>query len=301
MKLGKALNIDVGGVAFGESGDEMTFLIEHFEIPDPRDVRDKKPKLYDRIRKRIESDEFKVFTLRDFQIEDLTRLSMKPSAVLSWEQGLGKTRGALAWLQIRYVKKALIICPQDLKAQWIAEAKSLDIRLNEIRGYRDVASIKNEKTGIWLIHYELLKGTRRRDRFVEEFEKPVVDENGKEKSFNALCPECRALRQDGWNGYSCQACGYHVWTQRVKPMYTYLKHAFDGIVIDEGVKIKSKHSQQGIAGRSLHAKNRLLLSGTGRVTDSSQLANARRSVHGRMGIGEREAVDQLGSGSKNGV
>ena len=40
-------------------------------------------------------------------------------------------------------------------------------------------------------------------------------------------------------------------TQRVKPMYTYLKHAFDGIVIDEGVKIKSRHSQLGIAGRSL--------------------------------------------------
>jgi len=117
----------------------------------------------------------------------------------------------------------------------------------------------------------LEKGTRRRDRFVEEFEKPVVDENGKEKSFNALCPECKALRQDGWNGYSCQACGYHVWTQRVKPMYGYMKHAFDGIVIDEGVKIKSKHSQQGIAGRSLHAKNRLLLSGSpikGWITDA---------------------------------
>ncbi len=61
----------------------------------------------------------------------------------------------------------------------------------------------------------------------------------------------KALRQEGWNGYSCQACGYHVWTQRVKPMYTCLKHAFDGIVIDEGVKIKSRHSQLGIAGRSL--------------------------------------------------
>lgn len=276
VKLAKALNIDVGGAAFGESGDDITFLIDHFEIPDPRDVRDKKPKLYDRIRRRLESDEFKQFTFRGFQVEDLTRLSMKPSAVLSWEQGLGKTRGALAWLKVRYVKKALIICPQDLKKQWTSEARDLGVQLFEIQGYRDLQNIEKEKSGIWLIHYELLKGTRRRDRLVEGFGKAVViklDHRDEDvvKNFNALCPNCKALRQDGWNGYSCKKCQYHVWTQRVKPMYSYLKHAFDGIVIDEGVKIKSKHSQQGIAGRSLHAKNRLLLSGSpikGWITDA---------------------------------
>ncbi len=271
VKLAKALNIDVGGVAFGESSDDITFLIDHFDIPDPKDVRHKKPKLYDRIRKRLESDEFKQFTLRPFQVEDMTRLCMKPSAVLAHEQGLGKTREAFVWLKIRWVKKALIICPQDLKKQWLEEATSLGTVLQEIQGFHQLRQVQNAEEGIWLIHYELLKGTRRQDIFVDDFQQPIVDENGKEKNFNALCPKCKALRQDGWNGRSCKECGYHVWTQRVKPMYSFFKHTFDGIVVDEGVKIKSKHSHQGVSVRSLHAKNRLLLSGSpikGWITDA---------------------------------
>lgn len=54
-------------------------------------------------------------------------------------------------------------------------------------------------------------------------------------------------------------------------MYSILKRAFDTIIVDEGVKIKSKDSLQGIAVRSLHAKNRLLLSGSpikGWITDA---------------------------------
>ena len=48
----------------------------------------------------------------------------------------------------------------------------------------------------------------------------------------------------------------------MKPMYTRMKHLFDTIIVDEGVKIKSKSSMQSVAVRSLHAKNKLLLSGS---------------------------------------
>ena len=54
-------------------------------------------------------------------------------------------------------------------------------------------------------------------------------------------------------------------------MYAYFKHTFDTIIVDEGVKIKSKHSLQGKSVRSMHAKNRLLLSGSpikGWISDS---------------------------------
>ena len=90
-------------------------------------------------------------------------------------------------------------------------------------------------------------------------------------SFAALCPECHCTRGDGWNGRSCKKCGYHVWTLRKKPLYTYLKKMFDTVIVDEGVKIKSKYSLQGMSVRALHAGNRLLLSGSpikGWITDA---------------------------------
>ncbi|MFH0989919.1 MAG: DEAD/DEAH box helicase [bacterium] len=271
IKTKKALLVDIGGCYFSESQEDISLMINHFDVPDPLDVKSKKPKLYQRIRKRLESEEFEKFTLLEFQIEDLSRLCMKESCVLAWEQGLGKCRGSLAWSKVRNAKKALVVCPQDLKYQWIEEAKSLGIHLEEIRGYGDVKRIKNAKSGYWIIHYELLKGSRRLDELVPEFGKAIQVEDDYDEKWNALCPRCKAMRYDGWNGRSCKKCGYHCWLRRVKGMFSYLKHAFDTVIVDEGVKIKSKHSMQGIAVRSLHAKNRLLLSGSpikGWITDA---------------------------------
>ena len=62
-----------------------------------------------------------------------------------------------------------------------------------------------------------------------------------------------------------------MWTLRKKPLYTYLKKMFDTVIVDEGVKIKSKYSLQGMSVRALHAENRLLLSGSpikGWITDA---------------------------------
>ena len=163
IKVGKALSIDIGGCNFTESAEDIGRIIDHFEVPDPMDVRTKKPALYDRLRARIESDEFKLFTLLPFQVEDLTRLAMKESCVLSWEQGLGKTLGSLAWSKLRNAKKTLVVCPQDLKRQWVLEATRLGIDLYEIQGPRDIRKVQRAKSGYFLIHYELLKGSRRQD------------------------------------------------------------------------------------------------------------------------------------------
>jgi len=276
VKVGKALVVDIGGVQFSEDSKDIQMIVDHFQIPDPKDVRHKKPALYDKIKKRLLTDEFKLFTLKDFQVEDLTRAAMKNTAVLSWEQGLGKTRGAMAWAKVRNAKKTLIVCPQDLKKQWFEEASLLNIHLEEITGYNDILKIKQAISGTYLIHYELLKGCRRYDEYVDGYCSGITrikNEDGDVDivSFGALCPSCRSTRSDGWNGKSCKNCGYHVWKKRRKPWYSYMKHAFDTIIVDEGVKIKSKHSLQGISVRSLHAKNKLLLSGSpikGWITDA---------------------------------
>ena len=181
------------------------------------------------------------------------------------------TRGSLAWAKLKGARKVLIICPQDLKHQWIAQAATFDIALTEIAGYGDIEKIKNAESGYYIVHYELLKGGRRLDTYVSEYLLNTTDEEGDEHTFNALCPKCKGMREDGWNGRSCKKCGYHVWTRRVKALYTYMKKMFDTVIVDEGVKIKSKHSLQGISVRSLHAKNRLLLSGSpikGWITDA---------------------------------
>ncbi|GEM_PF-1987963 len=272
VKIGKALSIEIGGITFTESAEDIQTIIDHFDIPDPKDVRVKKPALYQKIKKRLMSDEFKAFTLKPFQVEDLTRAAMKDSCVLSWEMGLGKTRGAMAWAKVRNAKKTLIICPQDLKKQWFEEAHSLNIHLQEITGYSDIQEIKKAESGTYFIHYELLKGSRIHDEYEIEYKRGMAKTDDDDiVSLVAMCPKCRAMRGDGWTGKSCKHCGYVVWKKRKKGMYSYLKKCFDTIIVDEGVKIKSKHSMQGIAVRALRAKNRLLLSGSpikGWISDS---------------------------------
>ncbi|RPI19827.1 MAG: hypothetical protein EHM58_00095 [Ignavibacteriae bacterium] len=80
-----------------ESTDDIKFLIEHFDIPNPQDVAMKFPRLHKQLDARLRSDEFSKYTLKEYQIYDLARAGLKDSLILSWDQGGGKSRGALAW------------------------------------------------------------------------------------------------------------------------------------------------------------------------------------------------------------
>jgi SNF2 family DNA or RNA helicase len=294
VKVSKNLSIEIDEYSFTESKKDIEAIIQHFELPDPKDIRAKKPELYTRLKSRLEGKEFERYTLKQFQIEDLSRLAMKESAVLSWEQGLGKTRGALAWSSLRDSRKVLIVVPQDLKKQWIAEAKVLGINIGEIKSYSDAKRISHlapcsGEPKYFIIHYELLKGTRQHDQLKHSHVDPQKKYCPNCKSIKAWngyvcsdcefkncmdetnCPNCGNTRNEGWNGKTCKQCSFTLYDVRVKGMYTLLKKAFDTIIVDEGVKIKSKDSLQGIAVRSLHAKNRLLLSGSpikGWITDA---------------------------------
>ena len=116
VKVSKNLSIEIDEHTFTESKKDIEAIIQHFELPDPQDVRSKNQALYAKLKTRLEGNEFSGYTFKQFQVEDLSRLAMKESAVLSWEQGLGKTRGALAWSKVRNSRKTLIVVPQDLKA-----------------------------------------------------------------------------------------------------------------------------------------------------------------------------------------
>lgn len=143
----KALHVRIGHFSFHDSGEEASvniqWLIDHFDLPDPGDVETKHPEEIAAAKKLVREvmDEFAVnsakweeknptampFTIRDFQVEDIARLVFKDGGMLSWEQGLGKTLGALAFIsaqwKLGYQKCALVVTPNDLIDQWTRESQ----------------------------------------------------------------------------------------------------------------------------------------------------------------------------------
>lgn len=131
----KVLRIMVGEEnpqRFSETKEDIDYLLDHFDIPDPGDVSTRYPEEIERWRGIIRSVQCKRLTPgtepRPFQIEDVARLLFKGSAVLSWEQGGGKTFGSM--LAVACFEEArqsdgnaLFVVPQDLIPQWQAEAR----------------------------------------------------------------------------------------------------------------------------------------------------------------------------------
>lgn len=86
-----------------------------------------------------------------------------------------------------------------------------------------------------------------------------------------VCPECRSDRNNGWNGFQCEAakpdgsqCGYSHYAIRVKPMGSLLSCAFrHGVVInDESTMIQGDYSKRSLVIRGIKAKRKLGMTGT---------------------------------------
>lgn len=106
--------------------------------------------------------------LFDFQAEDLSRIACRDAAILSWEQGLGKTFGGLIYATLKGGHRNLIIAPQSLYSQWEADAAKLGIRLHRIQNMEDALHVgRTQPEGWYFIHYELLKGNGRPNRRVK--------------------------------------------------------------------------------------------------------------------------------------
>jgi len=144
QKQQRVLHVTIGPAEFDESPDDIAFLIKHFDVPNPSNVRDLKPELYAVVRKIIESPVFASFTLTAFQVEDLSRACMKDAFVLAWEQGTGKTRGIIVWGMVKAIlennklvadivagkdvtlkhvvkairKRFLVVMPKNIMGQW---------------------------------------------------------------------------------------------------------------------------------------------------------------------------------------
>lgn len=119
---------------YDDDAEHLKYLMRHFAIPDPGDVKTKYPALYDAEVEALKAIEEKFLAprgvrLKGYQMDDLARIGMKGRAVLGHEQGMGKTIEGLAHIFAERHKSdknlpALIIAPQDLIPQWQAEAKA---------------------------------------------------------------------------------------------------------------------------------------------------------------------------------
>lgn len=212
----KALKISVGHWSLTDSEedtDDIQYLVDHFEMPDPGDVGTKFPEETEAMRqliRRIQDEwitpnsiafrdkhgkkedgtwKFPEVTFKHFQIEDLARLLVKDDGLISWEQGLGKTLGALAFAIAHVLlnnakEQVLITCPKDLIAQWKRETerflgKELTVIKSHGQAKKIAGQLKRGATGWFITYPEALAvvGTRKSKPMAEI----VVEEKQEQK------------------------------------------------------------------------------------------------------------------------
>lgn len=183
-----------------------------FSIPPQKGVAEKFPALYG-FYKTLVDDYYATHPLHkyEFQIEDIATLCLKNRAVLSFEQGLGKTLSSIVWCEIKKRidnrKKILIVVPQDLIIQWIASARDvLGINISRLNSISDIKQMLAAEEGYYITHFEFLsvkdtaiKGSKDRKRgyyraIKRAFDIIVVDEFTKIKGDSLRGDAVRSLK-----------------------------------------------------------------------------------------------------------
>lgn len=173
---------------FCESNDDIVYLAEHFDLPDPGDIARDHPDELARVQRVLLDiqDEFGPadphrgvlqdgkwipvneagWKLKRFQLEDLSRAILKQRAVIAHDPGLGKTAQQLlaaeACYRLGYTKRiALFVAPQDLHAQWQREAmrfigRHLELIRTPPQAARVRRHVRGGGEGFWITHYEAL-------------------------------------------------------------------------------------------------------------------------------------------------
>jgi hypothetical protein len=116
-----------------DDGEHIQYLLSHFDVPDPGDIRTRYPEMYDAALTHVQAVEDKYliprgFAFKEYQKDDVTRVGTKGRAILAHEQGLGKTLEGFAFALAERERTGkelpvLLVAPQDLIPQWTAEVK----------------------------------------------------------------------------------------------------------------------------------------------------------------------------------
>lgn len=175
----------------GEASENIKWLVDHFEIPNPGSVATAHPNEINAIEEKVQVilDEFAANSLkyeakhksltpyshRPFQKRDISRLLFKGSGLLSWEQGLGKTLGGLMFARGTQVvhnaqDATLIVTAKDLIPQWSREIERfMGVKPTLIKTHAHAKEVSKHLrmggTGIYITYYEALSivGTRNKN------------------------------------------------------------------------------------------------------------------------------------------
>ena len=168
----KLLSVKIGPHTLDESNENIQYLTDHFDIPDPGDVGTRFPRIVSDRRELLKHIARKNgFEWKLFQLEHMSRLLVKQRGMLAHEQGLGKTAELMglteATIRLGADPQALFVIPQDLTNQWMREGKKFFNRRFEVISNpleaRDVARrAKAGEPGWFLTYFEALSLVGRR-------------------------------------------------------------------------------------------------------------------------------------------
>ncbi len=267
----RVLLIKIADAEFCESGEDIEYILQHFDVPNPGDIATRFPEEVERQRQALDqiasegrqaSGEAE-FAWKRFQREDLARALTKTrdggGFILSWEQGGGKTLGAAGYalgsVRNGARNQVLFIVPQDLIPQYREDIRDrLGIGVEHITSPRQARSVARHLAaggeGWYITHYEVLSLLGVKNEALPECETPTRAEDGRIVMLpsSEFCPQCHAAFTDGWQRESplvCAAvhteevkgeirtrtCGYVHKRLRVKSAAHYLASAFKDGVI----------------------------------------------------------------------
>ena len=234
----RLLEVKVGNHTFDEGNQNIQFLTDHFEFPDPGCVATRFPEEVRDRRNLLKLIQRKNgFELRRFQLDHLSRLLVKERGMLAHDPGLGKTLDLMVLAEAhRYLgaePQALFAAPQDLLVQWSREAKAFfNRRLEPIstpgQARRAAVRARGGEATWWITHYECLSVVGRKkvllphrplDPADDLTQRLVTYKRNKRiaagmdpntagryplvATTRDACPECGADTAAGWNGEVC--------------------------------------------------------------------------------------------------
>jgi len=234
----KVLLIKVADNEFSESTEDIQYLLEHFEIPNPGDIATRFPEEVERQRKILDqiaaagrtNGKDSTFDWKRFQREDLARALTKTKDgggfILSWEQGGGKTLGAAGYAQGAVRNGArnqvLFIVPQDLIPQYRQDiSEKLGIEVEHIatpaHARRVAKHLRAGGEGWYITHYEVLSLLGVKNEALPVQNVPIHEAEGERTVLDSteFCPACHASRHSGWQTDSPLVCSA-VHTEEVK-------------------------------------------------------------------------------------
>jgi hypothetical protein len=234
----KVLVITVADKEFCESTEDIQYLLEHFEIPNPGDIATRFPEEVERQRQLLDeiaaegraNGKDREFAWKNFQREDLARALTKTrdggGFILSWEQGGGKTLGAAGYalgaVRNGARNQVLFIVPQDLIPQYRQDiSDKLGITVEHIttpsQARRVAKHLRAGGEGWYITHYEVLSllGVKNEPLPVQNV--PVHEAEGERVVLDSteFCPACHASRHGGWQADSPLVCSA-VYTEEVR-------------------------------------------------------------------------------------